>query len=644
MELGGHLMPRVTDVAKVRMTRKEARRDAKDRRIESAKHRVALADEGAEHVKRVVHDLEAELERRRRAQAEEVHEKLERRADVAADDGLPTAIMNVNSEKHAVKWDSCARYSVAGSEWMQRGERVRGPAPVDYVEGVGGFLLDVLGLWTFYMRSVFGQVAQSAAPIMLKRRRQAQSEEAVVDDNVATMLQAGVIEEVNDDWGFPVVLVRKKDGEVFTTLDLRSGYWQISVAPEDRDKTTFTTKAGIHLVQLAAVLQRLSSAGLTLKLKKCVFATDTMEWATDPIEVKRFVHLASYYRKFIEAFGSIMDLMTKLLKKDAEWQWAEAHEFAFERVRAALTMEPLLIYPDFWLPFRLVTDASKVGLGACLMQDQGRGWQPMAFASKVNNNTEANYSITELECLAVVWAVKLVCPYLYGRMFKIITYHAALKWLITRPNLAGRLHRRSLTLQKYEFDIVYRSGATNVVADAFSRDVTSVLAAVCRKRKRRVQAESRREAESKTEEDEPPAKGMATETEQITVGAVGTPVAPVVAVEPVQIPEVAVMTSRGKLVGVGEAEVTRNNRRRTVSPPTESSHPRTRLAKKREEAATTARAADVATCAADQEATLLEITTESPTIPTSSAGQGDDSGALTVTEDVVHQGPQPTAT
>ncbi|KAE8908289.1 hypothetical protein PF003_g7538 [Phytophthora fragariae] len=128
MELGGHLMPRVTDVAKVRMTRKEARREAKDRRIESAKHRVALGDEGAEHVKRVVHDLEAELERRRRAQAEERAKDMASLyvapcTDVAADDGLPTAIMNVNSEKHAVKWDSCARYSVAGSEWMQRGER-----------------------------------------------------------------------------------------------------------------------------------------------------------------------------------------------------------------------------------------------------------------------------------------------------------------------------------------------------------------------------------------------------------------------------------------------------------------------------------------------------------------------------------------
>ncbi|KAE9056852.1 hypothetical protein PF006_g32577, partial [Phytophthora fragariae] len=77
VELGGHLVPRVTDVAKVRMTRKAARREAKDRRIDSAKVRVALANEGAEHVERVVQDLDAELERRRRAQAEEAHEELE---------------------------------------------------------------------------------------------------------------------------------------------------------------------------------------------------------------------------------------------------------------------------------------------------------------------------------------------------------------------------------------------------------------------------------------------------------------------------------------------------------------------------------------------------------------------------------------
>ncbi|RAW23553.1 hypothetical protein PC110_g20013 [Phytophthora cactorum] len=167
------------------------------------------------------------------------------------------------------------------------------------------------------------------------------------------------------------------------------------------DDIVVYTKGGVerHILELATVLERLSAAGLTLKLKKCVFAAKVMEYlghelssngvrpaawlvtavsefprSTYPIEVKRFVHLAGYYRKFIETFGSIMQPMTRLLKQDDEWEWTEAQEFAFERVKAALTTMPLLVYPDFTLPFCLVTDASKVGLGACLMQDQGRGW------------------------------------------------------------------------------------------------------------------------------------------------------------------------------------------------------------------------------------------------------------------------------
>ncbi|KAE8956529.1 hypothetical protein PR001_g31704, partial [Phytophthora rubi] len=286
-----------------------------------------------------------------------------------------------------------------------------------------------------------------------------------------------------------------------------------------------------HLVQLATVLERLSVAGLTLKLRKCVFAARSMEYLghelsdegvrpverlitavtefprpCNPVEVKRFVHLAGYYRKFIEAFGSVMAPMTRLLKKDCEWQWTEEQEFAFERVKAALTTKPLLVYPNFGRPFRLVTDASQIGLGACLMQDQGRDWQPIAFASKVNNDAEANYPITEVECLAVVWSVKLFRPYLYGRMFEIVTDHAALKWLMTRPNLAGRLHRWSLTLQEYDFQILYRPGTTNVVADALSRAPAAVLAAVGRERIR--WPDERRvwdgEDEAKTENHELP--------------------------------------------------------------------------------------------------------------------------------------------
>ncbi|KAE9265864.1 hypothetical protein PR003_g32322, partial [Phytophthora rubi] len=299
------------------------------------------------------------------------------------------------------------------------------------------------------------------APIMLKRRRQAQTEDAMVEGNVRKMLSAGVIEEGNGAWGFPVVLVRKKDGEVrfcvdyralnkiikkdvyplprinetlealggallFTTLHLKAGYWQIRMAPEDRDKTAFTTKQGLyrfvrmpfglmnapstfqrmmngvlrglnwltclvyldnivvftrgglekHIVELACVLERLAAAGLTLKLKKCMFATESMEYLghqlsregvrpverlvtavkkiprpQNPVEVKRFVHLAGYYRKFVEAFGAMMEPMTKLLRKSVDWEWTEAQEFAFERMKAVLTAKPLLIYPNFEVPF-----------------------------------------------------------------------------------------------------------------------------------------------------------------------------------------------------------------------------------------------------------------------------------------------------
>lgn len=445
-----------------------------------------------------------------------------------------------------------------------------------------------------------------AAPIMLKRRRQAQAEDAIIDENVEKMLKSGVIEEGNGAWGFPVVLVQKKDGEVrfcvdyralnkvtrkdvyplpridetlealggamlFSTLDLKAGYWQILMAAADKAKTAFTTKRGLyqfvrmpfglcnapstfqrmmnsvlrgltwstclvylddivvytrggieqHVLELACVLERLAVAGLTLKLKKCVFATRQMEYLghelssegvrplqrlvdavrefpkpRDAVEVKRFVHLAGYYRRFIEGFGSLMAPMTKLLRRTAEWEWGDEQQKVFERVKNILTTKPLLIYPNFLLPFRVVTDASKVGLGACLMQDHGGGWQPVAFASKVNSETESKYGITELELAAVVWSIKLFRPYLYGRRFTIVTDHAALKWLMTSTNLTGKLHRWALTLQEYDFEVVYRPGSTNVVADALSRAPTAkALAAIGRRRRvRRLAADRARVA------------------------------------------------------------------------------------------------------------------------------------------------------
>ncbi|KAE8899079.1 hypothetical protein PF010_g3875 [Phytophthora fragariae] len=142
----------------------------------------------------------------------------------------------------------------------------------------------------------------------------------------------------------------------------------------------------------------LSSEGVR-PLERLISAVRDFPQPQDAVEVKRFVHLAGYYRRFIEGFGSIMAPMTKLLRKYVPWEWTVAQQTAFDQVKAVLITKPLLIYPNFALPFRLVTDASKVGLGACLMQDHGHGWQPVAYASKVNSQAEANYGITELECL-----------------------------------------------------------------------------------------------------------------------------------------------------------------------------------------------------------------------------------------------------
>jgi hypothetical protein len=162
-----------------------------------------------------------------------------------------------------------------------------------------------------------------------------------------------------------------------------------------------------------------------------------------------------------------------LTRKGVEFLWTEACHSAFETLKQKLTQVPVLAYPTFDKPFTLETDASILGLGAVLAQEQeDRRLHPVAYASRALSPPERNYSITELETLAVVWAISHFCTYLYGNRVTVYTDHSAVKAVLQTPNPTGK-HARWWT-KVYgsgvnDVCIIYRPGKTNLNADALSQ-------------------------------------------------------------------------------------------------------------------------------------------------------------------------------
>jgi len=131
--------------------------------------------------------------------------------------------------------------------------------------------------------------------------------------------------------------------------------------------------------------------------------------------------------------------------------WTPECQKAFDKLKTALTTAPILRYPDFSSPFRLATDASDDGLGAVLTQlDDKKVEHVIGYASRALNNAECHYSVTERECLGVVWAVKHYHFYLVGTHFTPLTDHSALKWLIALKDPNGKFARWVLSIQEYD--------------------------------------------------------------------------------------------------------------------------------------------------------------------------------------------------
>lgn len=186
-------------------------------------------------------------------------------------------------------------------------------------------------------------------------------------------------------------------------------------------------------------------------------------------DIKAFLGLASYYRKFIEGFSKTAAPLTHLLKKNTEFFWTDSCAQSFAELKAKLISAPILQYPRFNEPFILTTDASGKALGAILSQGKIGKDLPVAYASRILNSAETRYSTTERELLAVVWGVNHFKPYIFGRHFTVITDHKPLVHLKNLRDPGSRLMNMRMKLECYDFEVVYKEGKKNTNADALSR-------------------------------------------------------------------------------------------------------------------------------------------------------------------------------
>jgi hypothetical protein len=254
-----------------------------------------------------------------------------------------------------------------------------------------------------------------------------------------------------------------------------------------------------HLEHIEKVFVKLHKAGLKLGPKKCKFAQDQIEFLghivtaegikpdpkklelvkhwpqpTNKRGVRSFLGFMSYYRNFIEGFSAIAHNLHKVTKEKEEFTWGEPQQKAFDELKEKMLNTIVLNHPDYDKPFILSTDASGGGLGAILSQIDEHGKErPVAFASKSLTGAQTNYSATELELLAVIWAVThKFSQYLLGNDIIVYSDHEALKYLVNKTkteNVSKRIQKWLMKLSGYQITVEYKSGTKNRNVDALSR-------------------------------------------------------------------------------------------------------------------------------------------------------------------------------
>ena len=416
-------------------------------------------------------------------------------------------------------------------------------------------------------------------PIKQAPRRIPLSKKDAAYAEIHRMADADVIEPSNSPWSSPIVLVVKPDGSIrfcidyrkindvtkkdayplprindtldllhgssyYSTIDLASGFWQVGLDMNAREKSAFCVPNGLyqfkrmpyglcnapatfqrlmeqvlaglnweicllyiddiivfssdfsqHLERLDKVMSHIEKSGLKINPKKCKFFTSQVKFlghivsadgiTTDPSkvaaikewpqphtvkQVRSFLGICSYYRRFVKDFSTIAHPLHKLTEKYSTFHWDTECKKAFETLKDKLTSPPILANPDNSKPYILDCDASATGIGAVLSQVDDDGVERViSYYSHSLDKPERNYCVTRRELLAIVMAVKNYHSYIYGVNITVRTDHGALRWLLNFKNPEGQVARWIERLETYDLNIVHRPGIKHGNCDAISR-------------------------------------------------------------------------------------------------------------------------------------------------------------------------------
>ena len=412
-----------------------------------------------------------------------------------------------------------------------------------------------------------------ANPVNLRPYRYSSLQKDAIDELLKDMLQQGIIQCSNSPYASPIVLVKKKDGGwrlcvdyrglntqtvkdkypiplledlldelggavYFSKLDLRAGFHQLRMSPNDVYKTAFKSHAGhyeylvmpfglsnapctfqslmnhvfkdisrkfllvffddilvyspdweTHMIHLQEVFSILRQQQLYLKASKCTFGATKIEYLghfieakgvnTDPAKVdaikrwptpnsikqlRSFLGLANYYRRFIRGYNILSRPLTTLLQKGG-FIWSPEADTALDNLKDALSSALVLALPDFNKTFVVETDACNTGIGAVLMQEG----HPICYISRALGPRQQALSVYEKELMAVVFAVQTWSAYLAHRPFIIKTDQKSLKYMMEQKATTPFQHMWLSKLMGYDFEVQYKLGKENVAADALSR-------------------------------------------------------------------------------------------------------------------------------------------------------------------------------